>query len=691
MPILATLFMACTSGPVGLDDPDTTAPTHDSATTDSDDTADSGDTDVTVPWPPVLTSIDPALGDTLGGVTVTVTGTALLGASSLTLGGADCTDLVATDTVATCTAPALAAGPADVSITTPGGGATLVSAYEAWSPVQIDGARVYTSSAGFTLDEEPGPIWTWEQIASEGPWHPRDGAGLVWFADKLWMLGGWYGYTVPEWNDQTTTNEVWSSDDLGATWVQELPHDAAPPTSGAGARWLARHTAGVLTHTHDGVPYIYMIGGDPWPVVNDVWRSSDGVTWEEVTADAEWGGRYLHMVGSYDGDLYVMGGQTDLNDPSTCMSDVWRSEDGGYTWVQLDDAPWAARGMAYNLAEHDGKLWLMGGGTYDDAPRTFYNDVWSFDGATWTEVSPNGVAPWLEREYHNTYAAEGELWVSSGYGSDGLNHNDFWHSADGVTWAEVADTPMAAGHADGIAVTPYGVVHASGNAMDTEVYRMVAGEGAVASAWADQGADELDLVAPQPENRVVVMVDAFGDEDGVWLDGMSAFLQLDAWDPLPAGHSVFWVGRTEKQVAWWDNINPSMTVVGDVNGPSRVQAGYSADQIELVVTEPVMGAWTDGHVLRGSGQTDGQVRLVGFTHDVDGTVVAFIDGAQEGDPAMTTYDPDWTGWDLVGAGFSTGSRAQVMLGLVVVVPAIVTDEELAKLATFSRKWGTSAR
>lgn len=686
--MLLSLLFACRSEPSSGGDTAAPGTTGDSSAPDSGDNGDSG---TEPPEAPVLTAIDPTLGDTLGGLTVRVTGTSLLGASGLTVGGAACLDLVVTDTLATCTAPALPAGAADVTVTTPGGTATLAGAYEAWSPTLIAGARVYTSSAGVMLDEAPGPLWMWEQTASEASWHPRDGAGLVWFGDKLWMLGGWYGTPVPEWNDERTTNEVWSSEDLGATWVRQLAHDAAPPTSGADARWLPRHTAGWLTHTHDGVPYIYVIGGDPWPVVADVWRSRDGVTWEQVTADAAWGGRYLHMAGSYDGDLYVMGGQTDLNDPSTCLADVWRSEDGGVTWVQLDDAPWSPRGMAYNLVEHDGKLWVMGGGTYDDAPRTFFNDVWSFDGTTWVEVSPDGAAPWLAREYHNTYAAEGELWVSSGYGSDGANHNDFWHSPDGVEWTPLVDTPMAPGHADGIAVTPHGVVHASGNAMDTAVYRMTVGEGAVLSGWADQGDDGLDLSAPAPENRALLSVDAFGDQEGVWLNGMSAFLQLDQWDPLPAGHSVFWVGRTDKQVEWQDYVNPSMTVVGDVNGACRVQAGYSADQIELVVTEPVTGAWADGHVLRGSGQTDGAVRLVGFTHDVDGTVVAYIDGVQEGEPAMTTYDPTWTGWDLLGAGFNTASRAQVMLGLVVVVPAVVSEEELSKLATFSRKWGTVAR
>ena len=697
--MLLALLLSCTNdskvadstpasdgGGSAVDSAPDTAGTGD-AGTDGGGTADGGGDGGAVPEPPGLDSVDPALGDTLGDLTLTITGSDLLDATSLLVGGASCGSLVVVDgTQLTCRAPALPAGVYDVAVETPGGSATLPGSYEAWSPTQIADARVYSAAAGLDLAEARGPLWMWERMASEGPWHPRDGAGLLWFDGKLWMLGGWFGSAVTEWGGSKTTNEVWSSDDLGVSWVAELAHDSAPPESGATARWLPRHTAGFLNHSYDGVDYMYVLGGDPWPVIGDVWRSADGVTWEQVAANTPWEGRFLHMVGSYDGDLYVMGGQTDLNDPSTCLSDVWRSEDGGATWTQLDDAPWAPRGMAYYLAEFDGKLWLMGGGTYDDAPRTFYNDVWSFDGTTWTEVLVDGLAPWAGREYHNTYAAEGELWVSSGYAADQLNHNDFWHSPDGVNWTEVADPPMAAGHADGVAVTPYGVVHASGNAMDTEVYLLVAEEGAPLSGWQDQGADGLDLVATT--TQALVVGDAFGDQDGVWLSGASAYLQLSDWDALPAGHSVFWVGRTREQSTWRDFVNPAMTVVGDYSGACRAQAGYSGDQIELVVTD-ALGAWADGHVLRGSGMNDGQVRLVGFTHDTDGSVTAYIDGLQSGDVALTSYDTVYMGWNLVGAGYSGGNPAQVMLGLVVVVPDVVVAADIEKLTTFSRKWGAA--
>jgi hypothetical protein len=53
----------------------------------------------------------------------------------------------------------------------------------------------------------------------------------------------------------------------------------------------------------------------------------------------------------------------------------------------------------------------------------------------------------------------------------------------------------------------------------------------------------------------------------------------------------------------------------------------------------------------------------------------------------TSYDTAYMGWDLVGAGFYTQSRAEVMLALVVVVPDVVSPDELAKLSQFSRKWG----
>jgi hypothetical protein len=381
-----------------------------------------------------------------------------------------------------------------------------------------------------------------------------------------------------------------------------------------------------------------------------------------------------------------MGGQLDIDDPSTALRDVWRSEDGGATWSRLADAPWAPRGMVYDPFELDGRLWLLGGGTYDDAPRTFHNDVWSFDGSSWTEVSRDGAAPWIAREYHNTFAFDGELWVSSGWGADEANHNDFWHSPDGVTWTRAPGAAPRPGHADGVAVTPFGVVHASGNAMDTAVHRMTGlGMGALMAGWADSGAGGFDLFARAPEERPLFVGAAFGDRPGVWLDGGDALLSLATRDDQPEGRSVFWVGRTTRLTTWSDYVNPSMTVVGDSAGACRDQAGYSGDQIELVVTDAA-GDWHHGHVLRGAGQADGKTRLVGFTHARDGTVVAYIDGVAVGEPAATSYDAPYTGWDQLGAGFAGGNRAQVMLALVVVIPAVIDPGDLARLNAYARRF-----
>jgi hypothetical protein len=128
-----------------------------------------------------------------------------------------------------------------------------------------------------------------------------------------------------------------------------------------------------------------------------------------------------------------------------------------------------------------------------------------------------------------------------------------------------------------------------------------------------------------------------------------------------------------------------MTVVGDSTGGCRAQAGYSEDQIELVVTD-ASGDWSAGHVRRGAGLVDGAAHLVGFTHAVDGTVQAWVDGAPSGEPAATSYDSVNMGWDRVGAGFAGGQRAQVMLGMVVVVPRVLSAEEIGRLSAYAQRW-----
>ena len=81
------------------------------------------------PPPPTITNISPVSGSTLGGTSVTISGTNLTGVTSVTFGGTNATNVSATSTSITCIAPAGTAGPANVVVTTPGGNVTSSNAF----------------------------------------------------------------------------------------------------------------------------------------------------------------------------------------------------------------------------------------------------------------------------------------------------------------------------------------------------------------------------------------------------------------------------------------------------------------------------------------------------------------------------------------------------------------------------------
>jgi hypothetical protein len=360
------------------------------------------------------------------------------------------------------------------------------------------------------------PKYQWILKIDKAPWHKRDGAGLLWFKGRLFILGGWdgtnYPYSnpsdpskpihegVPAWGRQRTTNEIWSSRD-GVRWDLILPHTANPPATGVGARWRPRHTAGWLVHKNQ----IFVIGGDHLDITGlipqDVWSSPDGTTWIQQTAKAApfdpaalpipGHRRILHSVGTYNNKLWLFGGQTDLGNPSTALNDLWSSSDSGKTWkCEVKHNPSAKnqpkpRGMIYTLVEWKGYLWLCGGGTYNSTPesRTYYNDVWRYsEKGRWEQILPNEIGRsndrWSPRQYHNVIAYDDKLWVMSGFGynrsekAPGLkdvkisNLKDVWVTTDGKKWQQAfkdEEILWAPGHADGVCVSPEGLWKATGN------------------------------------------------------------------------------------------------------------------------------------------------------------------------------------------------------------------------------------
>lgn len=369
-------------------------------------------------------------------------------------------------------------------------------------------------------------MYEWCAVCDDdAPFAPRDGAGAITFDGRMWLLGGWN--PAPEWAEffpRVCNSEVWSSVD-GTDWRLEVRK----------APWEGRHCAG--TAVHDGKMWI--IGGDcnQGHYQHDVWCSPNGIDWQCVCEDPPWGaplgGRVCAITAACGEYIYIMGGQNMPGQaskyhshefqlphvPAKYHKDCWRSRDGVHWQMVGDNLPWAPRCMVGGSAVLHGKMYLMGGGTYDlpEHPhRLYFHDVWSStDGATWECVSQ--ACPWEARSYHEIAAYDNKLWVLEGatpkrwqvgtptaqttphfvsltsgqngeeaaglpsakeittlWGArgQGTNRNDVWWSSDGKEWHQVPDTPWAPRHAASVFVHAGSLWMVAGNNMKPDVWKL---------------------------------------------------------------------------------------------------------------------------------------------------------------------------------------------------------------------------
>ena len=326
----------------------------------------------------------------------------------------------------------------------------------------------------------------WVSIQPAAPFAARDGAGALTLNGKMWLLGGWRpsgDKTFP----RKCSNDVWSSVD-GKNWKMVKPNTFLDASFDASQDWEGRHTAGYVVHENK----LWIVGGDPLQghYQPDVWSSADGKTWKHVNAGtpAPWGQRALAYTVAHDGYIWVIGGQTMPEfapSEERFFRDVWRSKDG-IAWEEVKPAEpfWSARGMIGGAAVMNGRIWILGGGTYDTPTtktRKFFNDVWSSaDGVRWQQHTQQ--APWAPRQYHDVAVFDGKLWVMGGY--SGQNRKDVWYSSDGVNWYEQTKTPWKPRHAASVFVHDDSVWMVAGNNMESDVWRLRTSDAAAASAAA---------------------------------------------------------------------------------------------------------------------------------------------------------------------------------------------------------------
>jgi dihydrofolate reductase len=254
---------------------------------------------------------------------------------------------------------------------------------------------------------------TWKQATATAAFSARNSHTSVVFDNKMWVIGGFDGS-----GGTSSKNDVWSSTN-GITWTEVRANGAA---SGFSARYS--HTSVVFD---DGAgKKMWVIAGRDSRSLNDIWHSTNGATWTKATNSEKFSDRYSHTsVVFNDGDstkMWVIGGYSG----KFSKNDVWNSTNG-ITWTEAtNSAKFSGRETHQSVVfnDNDGaKMWVIGG----DSAAGRLNDVWnSAEGNSWTEVKkPNDANGFNKRDSHQSVVFDNKIWVIGGFTGNHLN--DVWH------------------------------------------------------------------------------------------------------------------------------------------------------------------------------------------------------------------------------------------------------------------------
>ncbi|MFG1496443.1 hypothetical protein ABMA57_07400 [Saccharospirillum sp. HFRX-1] len=298
-----------------------------------------------------------------------------------------------------------------------------------------------------------GDVWTstdgidWQQVdlknsagENEPLFSAREGHQLVAFdggeGNQLWLIGGNNG------GFNLNLNDIWSSPD-GQTWTKKSDNN-----EDIDKRFSPRRGHQVMAFQADGDAKLrlWLVGGTGNHVnwLNDVWSSDDGINWTAHTK-TPFASRADHQLIVADADhngqdeLLILAGYTGNHE----LNDIWTTSDGN-TWNQLTPYPeFSARDGAQVVRFDAGqgeRLWLVGG-----FGRGASNEVWSSaDGIHWEQVKTAQDKPlFVPRSAHQlvVFDAKGDeegplLWLIGGRDRSSTSLNDVWSSPDGISWTQ---------------------------------------------------------------------------------------------------------------------------------------------------------------------------------------------------------------------------------------------------------------
>ncbi len=286
-----------------------------------------------------------------------------------------------------------------------------VTPHAAWQPRDSQGELVYDGKLWIfggwfnSFAAPPRDVWSsadgknWKQVAKQAPWKHSDLSMSVTFKKKMWFMGGWYNGRL---KGHSAGNEVWSSTD-GSKWKQATK----------AANWSPRCAATLVNFKKK----MWLLGGtenyyfgDDKSLKNDVWSSADGKDWTLETKNAGWSPRAYHQSVVHDGKIWVMGGGN-YTPEYKANNDVWSSTDGIH-WKQVTkSAPWNRR-LWFSSVVYRGHIWVISG--WSKKPNQNWGDVWySKDGKNWKQLKSK--ITWKERHEISAFVFQDKIWIAGGH------------------------------------------------------------------------------------------------------------------------------------------------------------------------------------------------------------------------------------------------------------------------------------
>lgn len=295
------------------------------------------------------------------------------------------------------------------------------------------------------LPEYDGNL-NWEQLTKSAEWNKRLDHEVTVLNDELYLVGG---YNPGNFSGDPYFEDVWKSSD-GETWTN-LINDAP---------WLGRRGHSLVTFNDGTGDALFLIGGfsvnestGERAYNNDVWKSTDGANWTEIADSTEWTARMHHkcVVTNHNGVdyIYLVGGYTMSENVESrygikYFKDVWRSTDG-INWNNIGITDIGIRAEHAMAVDENGTIYMQGGqhgvifeavDSSDGNPIRGYSDVWmSSDGQNWTNTTDSLIieANFFSRTSHELVYYRDRIWGLPGK-TNSLNHYTFTNPNQYGTW-----------------------------------------------------------------------------------------------------------------------------------------------------------------------------------------------------------------------------------------------------------------